>query len=127
MHRKENGAGVRAPTPKAQTANYYPGLYQNVILSAAAALVAIDGAGALADLGDEINAVRREWKRSELDRTVGEKLYIGELARILTVDEISEADAWHAVREAVRPSWQSVLLTTIIDFAARMEPTGERI
>jgi hypothetical protein len=93
---------------------------------AARALVEIDHAGALADLGDEIGAARREWKRDQEARTVGEKIYVDQLAKILTANGIEGADAWNAVREAIRPSWPAVMLTTIIDFAARMEPARRR-
>ena len=87
---------------------------------AARALVAIDAAGALQELRDELMFVRREWRRDQDRRTIGEPLRIDGLAKLLQADGIDPAGAWTAVADAIRPSWASVLLTAIIEFAARL-------
>jgi hypothetical protein len=92
------------------------------IPEAAAGLVAIDAAGQLPELNDEIICVRREWHKCHLQRTVGENIYIDQLAKYLQADGIDAAEAWNAVRDAMRPSWAATLLQTIVEFARRMEP-----
>ena len=91
---------------------------------AAAALVAIDETGAhcLAELKTEIIAAHRDWRKAHLNRTIGEKNYILSLAEFLQADDINPAEAYAAVRNAVRPSWGATLLQTIVDFAAALKP-----
>ena len=92
------------------------------LAEAASALVVIDAAGQLAELNDELICVRREWHKCHLQRTVGENVYIDQLAKYLQAGGIDAAEAWNAVRDAVRPSWSATLLQTIVEFARRMEP-----
>lgn len=89
------------------------------LAEAAKALVEIDQAGELPALGDEIRRIYRNWKRDNLDRKIGEKLYIDQLVKILTAQGVDQQDAWTAISDAVRPSWPSVLFETIIKFAAQ--------
>jgi hypothetical protein len=90
---------------------------------AAEALVQIDRAGSLAELGDWIGSARREHRRCELDRTIGEKIYIDQLANTLhATTGIDRTKCWFAISDAVRPSWSTVALAEIISFAKRTEP-----
>ena len=88
---------------------------------AAEALVIIADAGQLDDLRDDITIERRDWHRRNLKCTIGEPLVIQKLANYLQADDIDAAEAWRAVRDAVRPSWGATLLRTIVDFARRMD------
>jgi hypothetical protein len=96
------------------------------LAEAAAALVAIDAAGQLPGLNDEIIYVRREWHKNHLKRAIGENIYIDRLAKYLQAEGIDAAEAWNAVRDAVRPSWSATLLQTIVEFAERLAVAERR-
>jgi hypothetical protein len=91
---------------------------------AAAALVAIEEAGQLATLSDEIICARRDWHKADQRRTIGQNIHIDGLARYLQADGINATEAWNAVRDCLRPSWGATLLATIVDFATALPVEG---
>lgn len=87
---------------------------------AAAALQAIHEHGSLADLSDEIQCARRDHRQRELNRTIGEALYIDQLAGVLREHTgLPHATCAAAMRDAVRPPWATMAMDEIIRFGAK--------
>ena len=94
---------------------------------AAAALVAVDDAGLLADLKDEINAVRFRHRIDRQRQAIGMTpwllLLAGELSRMTG---LPRSDCEHAMHEAIGTDWPAVAIDEIIDYAERLTVAERR-
>jgi hypothetical protein len=88
------------------------------LVEAALALVEIGQRGQLPDLDDEIRAVRRRHKQESLDTTIGDKLYVEQIATLLTnTTGLPRQWCLDAAHEAIIPSWSAAAIDAIFAFA----------